>query len=138
MYVYTVHPNPAAGIYLALCFALVHDTPRTSPRRRVQKRQNELYMSGKISLTSATPPGVPYTCAGHLPTPRTSATTANRSTGRNGARPVAMTTNGSAGRRSVQLVGIEWKRPFESWKVTRSSPQVFFRVRNANRWPRSG
>jgi hypothetical protein len=44
-----------------------------------------------------------------------------------------MTTNGSTGRRSVQLVGIEWKRPFESWKVTRSSPQVFFRVRNANR-----
>jgi hypothetical protein len=44
----------STGIQLALCFAILHDTPVLHLNGSVPKRQNELYMSGKIHLTPLT------------------------------------------------------------------------------------
>src|SRR6266849_4278181 len=41
----------SAGMYVALCFVILHDTPGLHLMGSVRKRQNGLYISGKISLT---------------------------------------------------------------------------------------
>ena len=138
MYADRQHTNRFAGVYVAICFVIVHDTPARVLDERVQMRQNGCYISGKIPLTLPGPHPVPLPCAGHRSRALTSATTRRRSAGRNSARPAAIATNGSGAAQSVQLVGIECRRPAVSWHVTRSSPQFWRCARSTNRWPTSG